>query len=594
MIGKIVRIVASTLVALLATYAAFVVAALLDLPEELDGAKAFPVFVGECTVLLVGGMAALIVVARRPWRAGALIGVGLLALLLGLALLTVAPGWLHTDLGAGAMQGLGGVLAVVGSVVALVSAATLGGRRFWVALALGGPAGLALLVLGGLLANVAPVAAGGTLSGVAAVSARDVWAVGRSSSGTLVEHWDGARWQIVPGPELGVGWRHDEALAAVTAVSTRDVWAVGHGDNGALIEHWDGARWQRMPAPQGSGTGAALAGVTAIAANNVWAVGADARADTALALQWDGVRWTGVPLPRIRGALTGVAAVSPHDVWAVGHSDRGALVVHWDGRRWQTVALPDTAMGLQGVAALSPRDIWTVGAGLIESVTSGVGTQSCCSGLAARWDGRDWVEPASPASGDLATSLNAVAAVSPRDVWAVGSLDLGVGEARALIVYWDGRRWQVASSPDGAATHDVLAGVSAVSARDVWAVGGQMLIEQWDGHVWRVISPASVLPLAAILQIALVLAGVVLTAGQRRLAVVRPALLAGLAAALPILVLLVRGPGDWAMTTAPSHLYALPVVLLACVLGVALFVLIPPDQPDRWGRTASAARGRGS
>src|SRR2546430_10535908 len=95
--------------------------------------------------------------------------------------------------------------------------------------------------------------AGNLLQGVATVSPTDIWAVGyyqsRSSMNdmTLVEHWDGTQWSIVPSPAPGQA----SALYGVTAISTDNVWAVGEYFNGTedqtLIEHWDGTQWSIVP-----------------------------------------------------------------------------------------------------------------------------------------------------------------------------------------------------------------------------------------------------------------------------------------------------------------------------------------------------------
>src|SRR5438067_982720 len=86
-------------------------------------------------------------------------------------------------------------------------------------------------------------------TGTAAVAAHAVWAVGDyySSSGsvqTLVEHWNGSTWSTVPSPNPGMGYNY---LSGVGAVSAHDVWAVGNyaaGSSGAdqtLAEHWNGS-----------------------------------------------------------------------------------------------------------------------------------------------------------------------------------------------------------------------------------------------------------------------------------------------------------------------------------------------------------------
>jgi len=57
------------------------------------------------------------------------------------------------------------------------------------------------------------------ISGMAAVSSTDVWAVGSIISGliaqTFIEHWNGKSWAIVPSPNNGTG---SNLLNAVTAV----------------------------------------------------------------------------------------------------------------------------------------------------------------------------------------------------------------------------------------------------------------------------------------------------------------------------------------------------------------------------------------
>jgi hypothetical protein len=78
------------------------------------------------------------------------------------------------------------------------------------------------------------------LLGVAAVSKNDVWAVGWAQDPdgppyvkrTLIQHFDGAAWSIVPSPN----WPNDthSQLHAVAAASAHDVWAVGTTHDGAF------------------------------------------------------------------------------------------------------------------------------------------------------------------------------------------------------------------------------------------------------------------------------------------------------------------------------------------------------------------------
>ena len=93
------------------------------------------------------------------------------------------------------------------------------------------------------------------LTGVAAVSTSDVWAVGYYQSSSLYQtvtlHWDGSAWNVVPSPNVGSDSNY---LNSVVAISANDVWAVGsYGDGTAtsetLVLHWDGSSWSVVPSP---------------------------------------------------------------------------------------------------------------------------------------------------------------------------------------------------------------------------------------------------------------------------------------------------------------------------------------------------------
>lgn len=208
----------------------------------------------------------------------------------------------------------------------------------------------------------------GVLYDLAAVSEKDIWAVGTDDSSgegagsTLVAHWDGASWKAVPSPNVAKD--KTNVLYGVTAVSAKDVWAVGGSSRGALIEHWNGKRWKVVPTPGSPGQG--LSSVAAVSASDVWAVGeADGRT---LIQHWYGRRWQVVPSPDAglkNPGLNRVTAVSSDDVWAVGFSDEGTLVEHWDGTEWKVVSGPSLDRSLSGyllgVASLSATEVWAVG-----------------------------------------------------------------------------------------------------------------------------------------------------------------------------------------------------------------------------------------
>jgi hypothetical protein len=243
-----------------------------------------------------------------------------------------------------------------------------------------------------------PLAPGGmnALQGVDARTSRDVWAVGTvrdfatASSSTLVEHWNGSRWTVVPSPDpSGTSGVVANELTSVDARAADDVWAVGfYYDNTAnvdrpLVLHWDGSSWTSVPAPGSSD----LSGVAAVAADDVWAVGSDG-SQAGVALHWDGDAWSAVATPTLSGCptdveLRDVAAASATSVWAVGTcaaagdpSPRSGrtLVEHWDGSAWTRVPSISPATSgdneLRGIATV-PRStaLWSVG----ESGSDGLG-----------------------------------------------------------------------------------------------------------------------------------------------------------------------------------------------------------------------------
>ena len=88
------------------------------------------------------------------------------------------------------------------------------------------------------------------LRSVAVVAANDVWAVGSATRNeenpgqTLIEHWNGTAWAIVPSPRVAAS-----SLDGVAENSSTDVWAVGQAGGKTLTEHWNGRRWQVIPSP---------------------------------------------------------------------------------------------------------------------------------------------------------------------------------------------------------------------------------------------------------------------------------------------------------------------------------------------------------
>jgi hypothetical protein len=326
------------------------------------------------------------------------------------------------------------------------------------------------------------------LFGAAALSSCDAWAVGNyfndimeNFGQTLIEHWNGSSWKHVPSPDPG-GKSENNTLLGVAAVSRTDAWAVGNyvtgGSNLALIEHWDGTAWEQVPSPSPSGA-TVLNGVVAVSATDAWAVGEFAnRADVGRTLieHWDGTAWKRVPSPNpgVSNFLFGVAAVSAANVWAVGgYVTSGALahntlILHWNGTVWRRVPSPNPGPAsnlLNDVSVSSATDAWAVGQ--YENSTGPERT------LTEHWNGTAWawVPSPSPAGTSGFSTLNGVAAVSAADAWAVGDYEKSGAAQRSLIERWNGTAWKQVPSPNPSSGSNILNGVSASSATDIWAVG---------------------------------------------------------------------------------------------------------------------------
>src|SRR5579859_6470269 len=68
--------------------------------------------------------------------------------------------------------------------------------------------------------------------------------------------------------------------------------------------------------------------------------------------------------------------------------------------------------------------------------------------------------------------LNGIAAISASDVWAVGGSTLpGSNVGQTLTEHWNGKHWNVVPSPNEGTASNQLSSVAAISTNDVWAVG---------------------------------------------------------------------------------------------------------------------------
>jgi hypothetical protein len=331
------------------------------------------------------------------------------------------------------------------------------------------------------------------LSSLAVVNANDIWALGDwgtygAARSTLALHWNGSSWAQVSTPN---GVNEVNWLIGSAALASNDVWAVGYtatnppeqSTSNTLIEHWNGASWAVIPSPNptpplsgGGPVSNQLLGVAAVAANDVWAVGqsTDFGAGQTLIVHWNGTTWSTVqaPHPGEYSVLRSISAVSANDIWAVGtHYVNGlqlTLVEHWNGSTWTVVNSPNDGPFLQEllrVRAVSANDVWAVGYHL-----SVFGASQVYQTSIFHYNGTAWTVVPSPDVNQENNYLWSVAGTSPTDAWAVGFYDTGF-ELKTMTQHWDGSAWTILPSPNVSTYIDELLDVAMVSPTDVWAVG---------------------------------------------------------------------------------------------------------------------------
>lgn len=323
-----------------------------------------------------------------------------------------------------------------------------------------------------------------SLNGVAAISAKNVWAVGSYGNGngslTLIEHWNGIHWKVVPSPNVNNSVT--DSLSGVTAIAANNVWAVGSYNDVSnnqltLIEHWNGSTWSIVSSPNVASVGNGLSSISAISATDIWAVGTLSGNSGVQTLfeHWDGTNWS-INSSQGTGYLTGVAAIASNNVWAVGSVSGPnliqTLVEHWNGTAWSVVpsASPAPLINtLNGVAAISANNVWAAGDGTNSPAPSAEFTP-----IIEHWNGASWSVVTSPMAG-TSDFINGIAAVSASNMWVVGDYRTGTdpqGPYFTLIEHWNGTKWSVVKSPSpGSMASDLTAVAHVPATHSVWSVG---------------------------------------------------------------------------------------------------------------------------
>jgi hypothetical protein len=297
------------------------------------------------------------------------------------------------------------------------------------------------------------------LNGITAISASDVWAVGQDSGTPQINYWNGSSWSQSSLPTGPCSlFEADCQLFGVSGSSASDVITVGEGTiptsagwvTEVLAYEWNGSAWSQLTVPS-SFTYDEMERIQTFSPTDAWAVGVGETSsgeNTVTAVNWNGSTWTPVATPvSAAGSLTvnAISGDSASDIWVAGEITTGgrynrtftSLLLHYNGSSWTQVTAPDNS-GLLDVDAVSPTDAWAI----------------ATDGSVLSWNGTTW-----SVATQLAEGNEAIAALSPTDVWVAGVVSL---------THYNGSSWTSAPIPSGT---NVFTGHAVLSPGDIWFPG---------------------------------------------------------------------------------------------------------------------------
>ena len=243
----------------------------------------------------------------------------------------------------------------------------------------------------------------------------------------------GPSWHIIPSPNSNL--QQDNFLVSISGTSN-DLVAVGsrsanYGEgngNRTLIEHWDGSSWSIMPSPNQSdpsdGSGDHLTGVVAtsylpkvgpdVCRNTAWAVGSYVQQSSfpfvvrpsvlhRVSCSVTNATWVTDTLPTVSSYDTELKAVTRDtngNIWAVGYytGDSGSsygiartLVLKLTNGVWSQVPSPNLGLDYQDSNYLTGVDVDNTGTGIwAVGYHRGTNIYQASSGMALHWDGSNW------------------------------------------------------------------------------------------------------------------------------------------------------------------------------------------------------------
>jgi hypothetical protein len=314
--------------------------------------------------------------------------------------------------------------------------------------------------------------------------------------------WAATGWHVTATPNPGVNGAYQQRpLTGVAASSAKNAWAVGNynGPKGgaAMVLHWNGTTWTKAKVPAPTDHDGSLEAVAADGASTAYAVGYQGNASNGglWLLHYNGRSWRAVNTSGAPRTLSiyGLAVHTIHHVWIVGY-DRATnkpVALEWRSPGWTIAHLPlppGATGGELNAAGFVPGTADLIAVGYT------INSSDVESSYAVRFSGSSWHRLATPSSPK--GPLRSIAVLSRSNAWAVGTRYPNNSSFQTLVEHWNGTRWSVVSSPNRRSASNTLLGIAAHSSSDLMAVGyscagtrctTRTLTEQWNGHHWSII-----------------------------------------------------------------------------------------------------------
>jgi hypothetical protein len=323
------------------------------------------------------------------------------------------------------------------------------------------------------------------LSSVSAASPTDAWAVGAyyppsnpEVLSTLGMHWEGKRWTAYPMPNVGP---NENSLLGVSELGNGEAWAAGYFasanyEQRTLIEHFNGSAWEVLPSPNPGAQGNIFYGVSALDGSDVWAVGGQRDSSGIwhpLVEHYDGSKWSvvSVPDPGNDVLLYAISASSANDIYAVGQEGSSfpsqALLEHYNGKEWSVTKTEEDP-----TETLDPFGLDATASG-VTVVGARESDETPFTTLAASGTESGVTLQSSPSTGTGENDLFGATTAADGSRWAAGWYVVEGPEDvhRTLLEHEVNGQWSPVASPNPSEEENGFSSITAIPGGGLWAAG---------------------------------------------------------------------------------------------------------------------------